>query len=404
MFNSIMTIALRALATFYPSQKPLLFSGSESAIKLADFMIDSGVKHPLLVTDSFLLANGMLDHLIAHIRERGCEVTTFDGIIPNPTTAVIEAGLAAAQSNQCDAVFAVGGGSAIDAAKVIAAASSNRKPIQALAGILKLKQPLVPFYVVPTTSGTGSESTSAAVISDTQSHKKQFFVDPKYIPLAAALDTGLLKSLPPAITATTGMDALTHAIEAYTAKSHFADSDRDAAMAIRLLVRFLPEAYNNGNNEYAREMVAIASFLAGYAFNKAGLGYVHAISHQISAHYNTAHGLANAVILPRVLRFNQSACVQRYAELEALLSATEIQNNAAELAQQFIARVDQLSDTLNIPAQLTDLQPQDFAAITTEALAEARRSYAVPRVMKKAQAEVILQSVYNGKRDISFSH
>lgn len=410
MFNSIMTLALRALATFYPSQKPLMFSGAHSAIKLADFMIDSGIQRPLLITDRFLLNNGMLDGLIAHLKKRGCVVTTYADIIPNPTFAVIESGLASSKKNHCDAVFVVGGGSAIDAAKVIAAASTNKKPLTQLTGILKVDNPLLPFYAVPTTSGTGSEVTSAAVISDSETHKKQFFVDPKYIPKAIALDSELLKSLPPAITAATGMDALTHAIEAYTSKNHFADSDQDAETAIRLLFRFLPAAYQNGNDIYAREMVAVASFLAGYAFNKAGLGYVHAISHQVSAHYNTAHGLANAVILPRVLRFNQSSCQKRYADLEQLLtknsarqSVTTTTETDQELAQQFIARVDRLSDALNIPVNLTDLQPTDFNAIAQQAIAEARRSYAVPRVMKKEQATVILKSVHSGSRHLCFS-
>jgi alcohol dehydrogenase len=170
--------------------------------------------------------------------------------------------------------------------------------------------------VVPTTSGSGSETTVAAVISDSEAHKKQFFVSPKLIPIAAALDPELLKSLPPAMTAAVGMDALTHAIEAYTSTNTFDDTDRDAATAVALLFRYLPTATHQGDDLVAREKVARASFLAGAAFTKASLGYVHAISHQISAFYNTPHGLANAVILPRVLRFNAPTVAGRLAELE----------------------------------------------------------------------------------------
>lgn len=403
MFNTAITLTLRALSTFYAPQKPLVFSGTDAARKLADFMILGGQKRPLLVTDSFLLKNGMLDDLVAFLESEGCTVTIFDGIIPNPTFAVVEAGLKASRENHCDAVFAVGGGSAIDTAKVIAAASTSKKSLAQLTGILKVDRPLLPFYVVPTTSGTGSEVTNAAVISDTETHKKTFFVDPKYIPSAAAFDTGLLKSLPAPMTAATGMDALTHAIEAYTSRNRFADTDRDAAMAIKLLFEFLPVAYENGADERAREMVALASFLAGYAFTKASLGYVHAISHQISAHYNTPHGLANAIILPRVLRFNKSACANRFANLEEMLGHDGAKLGTDALADRFIARVDTLAETVGIPVNLTEVQPKDFRAIAKDALAEARASYAVPRVMRQAHVTKILQSVSGGSRDVAFA-
>ncbi|MCV6576669.1 MAG: iron-containing alcohol dehydrogenase [Cohaesibacter sp.] len=402
MFVTPITFALPLTSRLFPPQKPLLFSGANSSLKLADFMVRNGSKRPLVVTDSFLHENGMLDDLLAFLKQSGCEVTIFDGIIPNPTFAVVEAGLEASRANQCDAVFAVGGGSAIDAAKVMAAASTSKKSIAQLAGILKVDQPLLPFYVAPTTSGTGSEVTSAAVISDSKTHKKKFFVDPKYIPIAAALDTELLKSLPAPMTAATGMDALTHAIEAYICRNRFEDTDRDAAMAIKLLVEFLPIACADGENEQAREMTALGSFLAGFAFTKASLGYVHAISHQISAHYNTPHGLANAVILPRVLRFNKVVSKQRFAALERMLSPASTHMDDHALANNFIDRIDALSETVNIPPHLEELKSKDFDAIAHDAISEARWSYAVPKVMSKKDVIKILTSASNGNRSISF--
>lgn len=403
MLNTGMTLVLRALSTFFTPQKPLVFSGSDSAIKLADFMVQGGQKRPLLVTDRFLHDNGMLDRLIDFLESEGCVVTVFDGIKPNPTFAVVEQGLKISKDNACDAVFAVGGGSAIDSAKVIASASTSKKTLSRLAGILKVDQPLLPFYAVPTTSGTGSEVTTTAVISDTVTHKKAFFVDPKYIPVATALDTSLLKSLPAPMTAATGMDALTHAIEAYTSRNRFHDTDRDAAMAIKLLFSFLPTVVENGEDERAREMVALASFLAGYSFTKASLGYVHAISHQVSAHYDTPHGLANAVILPRVLRFNRYTCANRFATLERMLGTDQPGLPDVALADKFIARVDALADRVGIPANLVDIQETDFATISKDALAEARSSYAVPRVMRRSDVLNILTSVANGDRDVVFS-
>ena len=403
MRNAIMTIALRTLSTLKPPQKPLVFSGSGSAIKLADFVVRSGKSRPLIVTDRFLVENGMLDGILDYLQTQGCKVTVFDGIIPNPTFAVVEEGLKASLDNDCDAVFAVGGGSAIDTAKVIAAASTDDRNLDQLAGLMKIKNPLLPFFVVPTTSGTGSEVTTAAVISNTETHQKTFFVDTKYIPIATALDPVLLKSLPPAMTAAVGMDALTHAIEAYTSKSRFDESDRDAEMAIRLLTEFLPVVYENGADERAREMVSLASFLAGYAFTKSSLGMVHAISHQISAHYNTPHGLTNAVILPRVLRFNRKACQDRYAALETMLSDEKPTTDKKILTDRFIARIDKLSETVGIPVNLDMIENKDHDTIAKEALAEARSSYAVPRVMNRGHVRKILESISTGDRNIAFA-
>ncbi len=402
MLSTPIRYALRALSTFYPLQKPLVFSGSGATLKLSDLLLAAGQKKPLLVTDSFLLENNKLDPLLEHLNAHDCEVTIFDGSIPNPTFTEVETGLKLSIDNNCDSVVAIGGGSVIDVAKVIAAASTNNVTLNKLAGILKVKQTPLPFYVVPTTSGTGSEVTNAAVISDTKTHKKQFFVDPKYVPIAAALDPELLKSLPAHMTAAVGMDALTHAIEAYTSRNNFADTDRDAAMAIKLLFDYLPVAYAEGENLKAREMVAQASFLAGYAFSKSSLGYVHAISHQVSAHYNTPHGLTNAIILPRVLRFNKKVCAEHFAKLEVMLGG-DSSADTNTLAEQFTVRVDQLAEQTGIPANLPELKEEDFRNIAKDALAEAWRSYAVPKVMRRKDVEMILHSISVGDRNVSFA-
>lgn len=392
MYNAIVRVALKVISTVAPPQKPIVFSGSDSALKLAQLMIHAGSKRPLLVTDRFLANSGMLDAVIEQLRANGSTVTVFDGVVPNPTLSIVEHGLKVCTSNHCDAIFTVGGGSAIDTAKVIAAASTSGKALSELKGILKIRKPPLPLYVVPTTSGTGSEVTTVAVISDDESHKKAFFVDPKFIPVATALDPELLKSLPAPMTAAVGMDALTHAIEAFTSRNRFIESDRDAKLAIRLLFEFLPKVYDNGEDLQAREMVALASFLAGYAFTKSSLGMVHAISHQISAHYNTPHGLANAVLLPQVLRFNQLACASQYAALEQMLSSQSA-GSEQELAKRFIQRVDGLSERVGIPKTLSDVTADDFASITKDALAEARSSYAVPKTMKPSEVEQILRSI-----------
>lgn len=384
----LVTYALRTLSTFYPPQKPVVFSGEESALKLVDMLVSSGSSRPLIVTDTFLFEHGMLDPLLARLEQLGCAPAVYSGVVANPTMAIVEEGLAVSVQRRCDGVLAVGGGSVIDVAKVIAAASTSSRGIEKLVGVLKVREPLLPFYVVPTTSGTGSEATTTAVISDSETHKKKFFVDPKYIPVAAALDPTLLESLPPHITASTGMDALTHAIEAYTSRNRFSDTDHDARLAIKLIFEFLPRAYHDGHDRHAREMVAQASFFAGHAFTKASLGYVHAISHQVSAHYNTPHGLANAVILPHVLRFNQPACAQEFAELEELISGEVGERDV--MAERFVARVEALGRALGIPDGLDELVEEDLDQIATEALREARMTYAVPKRMRHGDARAVL--------------
>lgn len=201
MFRSPMAFALGAMNRPYTPEKPLTFWGTGAMIKLADFVARSGAKRNLIVTDNFLLENGMLDRLLGLLKTESCLVTVFDGTESNPAFAVVEEGLTAIGKGQFDSVFAVGGGSIIDAAKAKASVSTSKKPLARLAGILKIDRPLLPFYVVATTSGAGSEVTTAAVISDNETHKKKFFVDPKYIPIAAAFDTELLVSLPRPITA-----------------------------------------------------------------------------------------------------------------------------------------------------------------------------------------------------------
>lgn len=402
MLSTPITYGLKVFYRLWPPQKPLVYSGCESVLKLADMLIASGKKRPLLVTGKYLLKSGKLKPLIEKLHENNCEVSIYNGSIPNPTFNQIKEGLELSISNKCDSIIAIGGGSVIDVAKVISVASTNKRSVEKLVGILKIKEHPLPFYAAPTTSGSGSETTIAAVISDARTHKKHFFIDPKLIPIAVALDPQLIKSLPSHMTAAVGMDALTHAIEAYISANSSQETDQHAEMAIKLIFDYLPLAVSNGEDLKAREMMAQASFQAGYAFTKSSLGYVHAISHQISACYNTPHGLANAILLPRVLRFNKSKCLSKYARLEMLLNGTSDVKNNEELADNFIERIDKLYKTIEIPAKLDGLDKKDFTKISKDALIEAKKSYAVPKTMKSKDIELILHSITRGKLNISF--
>lgn len=391
--SAVMRIALRTLSTFYPPHKPLVFSGPSSVLRVADVLIASGQRRPLLVTGSYLLKKGKLDAVIQKLEDNGCEVTIYSGPKPNPDFTDVEEGIRLIEKNKCDSILAIGGGSVIDTSKVISSVSTNKKSIDKMVGILKVKKPRLPFYVVPTTSGSGSETTSAAVVAEPVHHKKQFFVDAQYIPDAVALDPELLQSLPAKMTAAVGMDAMTHAIEAYTSKNKFYDTDKNATMAIKLLMTYLPRAYENGDDLEAREMVAQASFLAGYAFAKSSLGFVHAISHQLSGIYNTPHGVGNAVLLPKVMKVNQKSCITEYAELEKMFTKETSKKREEELAADFVHRIHQLTKTIDIPEYIDELNHNDFSEIAKRARAEARSSYAVPKSLAKKEIIEILEGI-----------
>ncbi|PAB60393.1 iron-containing alcohol dehydrogenase [Anaeromicrobium sediminis] len=403
MSSILQRMGLRIFSTFWPPPKPKVYTGPHSVLRLADLVFLSGCRRPLIVTGRFLLHNGMLDSFIKRLNSNGCEVTIYDGTKPNPTFAEVNGGLELCLEHQCDCVIAIGGGSVIDTSKVIAAAAANKVGLRKLAGPLKVKKPPLPFFAAPTTSGSGSEATSAAVISDVETHKKVFFIDPKYTPTDVALDPILIQSLPAHITASVGLDALTHAIEAYTSKNTFRDSDESALNAIELIFENLPKAFVDGGNLEAREAVAKGSFLAGYAFAKSSLGYVHAISHQITSLYNTPHGLANAILLPRVLRFNRGVSERHLAEIEKKLSSSKGKSDTKVLADRFIKRVDDLLEQLEIPVMISELSDSDFSEITRAANNEVMKSYAVPKVMKSRDIEVILRSVKNGDMEINFN-
>ena len=294
---------------------------------------------------------------------------------------------------RCDGVVAFGGGSAMDAAKVMAVAATNRRAPEKLVGILKgLKKPL-PFYAVPTTAGTGSETTVASVISQDETHAKSFVVDHRSLALAAALDPRLMEGLGSDLTAATGMDALTHAVEAWISTISTPETDRYALESIQLILEHLPRACENGSDLEAREAMAIASYKAGRAFTQALLGYVHAISHQLGAYYGIPHGLGNAIVLPKVLAYSQGPARSRLAQLAVETGLGEASDDEAALAQAFVDHIVALNRRLGIPATVTELRDEDIPQIAQGALHEALLNYPVPRHMGRRDCEQLLQSL-----------
>nr|WP_299083140.1 iron-containing alcohol dehydrogenase [uncultured Paraglaciecola sp.] len=296
--------------------------------------------------------------------------------------------------NHCDGVLAFGGGSSIDAAKAIAACVTNTKTAQQLAGVFKVKQAILPLYAIPTTAGTGSEVTPAAVISNSESHKKEVIIDPKLTPRMAALDCNLMLELPPAITAATGVDALTHAIEAYISTNATDHTNELALSAIKLIFKLLETAVTNGKNVQARQSMAMASYYAGMAFSRAGLGYVHAISHNIGAKYAVPHGIANAIILPQVLDFSLPNIEDKLANLARLTNIVDNGVSDKNAAKTFIAAVRQMIKSMGIPHYFENLEAKDIPELARSALKEAHFTpYAVPKYLDQMGCENLISKM-----------
>jgi len=382
------------LFSLIPQGKPTLFTGAGASDRLCENIAGFGHKKILIVTDKVLVKLGALDNMQKVFADKGVSVVVFDGVEPDPTYAVVDAGTALFLKEKCDAILAVGGGSSIDAAKVIALAAANRTSNSIkLAGVYRSRRFPKPFYAAPTTAGTGSEVTLAAVISHPETHVKMPIIDHRTLPLAAALDPLLMKGMPPHITAATGMDALTHAIESFVATTSTRHTELYARSAVKAIFQALPIAYEKGEDLAAREMMAMASFNAGYAFTKTLVGYVHGIAHHFGAIYGTPHGLANSLVLPHVLDFYKDAIPEKLAELAREIGLGKKNDNEEKLAQLFVDEVYALRKHVGIPDVLAALKREDIKAIASAALKETHAQYAVPKYMDLKTCEAMLEKL-----------
>jgi len=381
------------LTRYIPIPQPTLLVGPGSAVRLGEAVSGFGHGKLLIVTDSVIHRLGLLNGLCDALSAGGAEFVVFDEITPDAPIPLIERGIAFYREHACDAIIAVGGGSSIDSAKAIAMAVANPKPLRALAGYFKGRHSPVTLYAVPTTAGTGSEVTVAAVVSDPERHDKVVIIDPRLVPRMAALDPTLMTGLPPHITAATGIDALTHAVEAFVGQWSTPYSDGMALAAVGLIFGNLRTCYTEGTNLAAREKMALASTYAGLAFTRANVGYVHAIAHQFGGKYHTPHGLANAIMLPLVLKYSAPVITEKLARLAVRARVGEIGERDEELAQKFLDAVDALNHDLGIPTYLAALKEADIAALAQAACHEAHTGYPVPRYMSQAQCEDLIRQV-----------
>ena len=371
-------------------RKPQLFTGAGSSLQLCDHIAGTGVTRLFVVTDKMLIQLGLLNPMLERLKQKGVTTVIYDGVEPNPTIAQIETGLAMLKRENCSAILAVGGGSSIDAAKAIGARATNPHSVRWMGGLFRLIFSPLTLYAVPTTAGTGSEVTIAAVVSDPENTRKFAIMDPRLIPTAASLDPQLMVGLPAHITAATGMDALTHAVEAYISRNHFPATDAEALEATRLIMQNLQKVVKDGKDLEGRANMALASFKAGVAFTSAGVGYVHAIAHNYGAYYHLPHGLANAIVMPYVLDYSKPECIDRLAKLAEVSGLKKGGESNEQLADAFIAKIRAMNEEFGIPTKVEKLKASDIPAIATAALKEAHWTYAVPRYMDKPTCESVV--------------
>ena len=309
----------------------------------------------LIVTDGQLVKLGLLDSLFAALDAHRLAWHLFDEVFPNPTEALVQKGYEAYQAAACDFLIAFGGGSPIDTAKAIKILTANPGPSTAYAGVGKVTNPGVPLVAINTTAGTAAEMTSNAVIIDSARQVKEVIIDPNIIPDIAVDDASVMLAIPAAVTAATGMDALTHAVEAYVSVGAHPLTDANALEAIRLISRWLPKAVDDGQNLEAREQMAYGQYLAGMAFNSAGLGLVHALAHQPGATHNLPHGVCNAILLPIIENFNRPNAVARFARVAQAMGVNTQGMSDEQASQQAIAAIRALSARVGIPAGFSQL-------------------------------------------------
>jgi alcohol dehydrogenase class IV len=376
-----------------PIPQPMLLVGPGASRRLGQTICGFGHKKILIVTDHVVCELGLPDALTKALSEGGAAHVVFDAITPDAPIPLIEEGIAFYKKHGCDAVVAFGGGSPMDAAKTIALAVANKKHPRQLVGYFKGLRSPVPIYAVPTTAGTGSEVTVAAVVSDPQTNRKLVIADTRLVPTMAALDPSLMTALPRHVTAATGMDALTHAIEAFIGRWSTSYTDRMALAAVGMIYENLRIAYKNGKNLAAREQMALAATFAGLAFTRANVGYVHAIAHQLGGKYHTPHGLANAIVLPHVLRFLSPDIAKKLAVLAIRAKVGKEGERPASLAKKFLDSVEALNRDIGIPRHLDAIRETDIPELAKAACWEADTNYPVPRYMSADTCEGLLRQI-----------
>lgn len=371
-------------------KEPELYEGPGSVLKLPARIKELGIRKVLVVTDKNLMSLGLPAPFLAGLTDCGVEYAVFDDVLPNPSVEIVEKAKQAYVENHCEALVAFGGGSPMDTAKCAGALYVNPgKTVQKLWGLMHAPRKLPPLFAIPTTAGTGSEVTLASVITDEATHEKRVIMDQHIRPGYAVLDPELTVSLPADMTAATGMDALTHAIEAYIGNYNVKNTPEYAVSAIKLIFENLYNAYTDGSDLNARMNMLKAAYDAGMAFTRACCGYVHAIGHNLGGFYHVPHGWTMAIILPHMLDFFGDKAYYKLARLSEATN-TKTDGTDEEKAKAFIEAIRELNRKMGIPEGFTCIKEEDIPTIADRALLEGNPMYPVPRLMdKNACMEII---------------
>lgn len=353
--------------------------GSGAGNQIPDQLKQLGAKKPLLVTDKGITAIGLTKKVVDLIKAAGLDAAVYDETIPNPTDTNVHDGVDAYKKNNCDSLISLGGGSSHDCCKGVGFVVANGGKIHDYEGVNKSTNPMPPFLAVNTTAGTASEMTRFCIITNTSNHVKMALVDWRCTAMISVNDAEMMLGKPPALTAATGMDALTHAVEAYVSIWANPITDACAEKCIELVGKYLRKAVALGSDIDAREQMAFAQFLGGMAFNNASLGYVHSMAHQLGGFYDLPHGVCNAILLPYVCEFNLIARVEKFAKIACLMGAKTCGMSDRDAADVGIAAIRKLSADIGIPANLTEagklfgknVQEKDIPIMTSNAQKDA---------------------------------
>lgn len=385
---------MKPIIKHMPWRTPLVFEGVHSLDRLPGLVSAAGISRLFIVTDKGILEAGLMDLMLEQLEMRGIRCTVYSDTVPNPDIQNVEAALHHYHKQQCEGIVAFGGGSAMDCAKCVGArAARPGKTLSDMRGVFKVRRNMPPFFAVPTTSGTGSEGTLAAVISDRDTQDKYALMDTSLIPHVAIIDPFLTLELPRNVTATTGMDALTHAVEAYIGKSNTRETEAYAKEAVALIFDNLEAAYDNGHDLKAREGMQQAAFKAGLAFTRAYVGNIHAIAHTLGGFYNIPHGLANAVIMPHVLEYYGSAVHKPLSELADIAGVGRRTDTEERKAAAFIEAIRMVNKKMGIPERIEGIKERDIPDMVENAYHEANPLYPVPVIFDKSDFEHIYREI-----------
>ena len=384
-FYRLYQLTFRLASYFLGIKEPKVIEGENSLKKIPSLLKENSLTKPLVVTDKGIHLLNLLNPLFKSLKEEGIEYGYFYDVVANPTIKNVNDGLKVFNESNCDSIVVVGGGSAMDCAKMIGALATNKnKTVEKLKGLLKIRKNLPFLIAVPTTAGTGSETTLAAVIVNEETHHKYAINDPHLIPKYAVLDPTLLVGLPPKVTSTTGMDALTHAVEAFIGHSNTRKTENSAKIAVKLINDNLYLSYKDGSNLLYRKNMQKAAYYAGVAFTRAYVGYVHAIAHSLGGKYNVPHGLANAIILPYVLEAFGKSCQKRLAILADEIELCDKKSSNKEKAEKFIDWIRNLNKSMGIPGDFEiSYNEKDVEEMINFAFKEGNPLYPVPKEFNK---------------------